>query len=177
MTSEQVFNNSHVICTQLFKDTLATDTYSASKRRRFIRKNGKRGKVVPDHLWSECSQHLPWSFWRGTKSEWCNFCHEQIWEDWVAETGHIIPSYLYLKGDVTNHSVCKNASVFLKSLQFIKLDDSDLQSWAFGEFMTEKLRLFEVYNLLSSECTQSFRNQLKGFENLLIEGWFITVRY
>jgi hypothetical protein len=73
--------------------------------------------------------------------------------------------------------VCKNASVFLKSLQFIKLDDSDLQSWAFGEFMTEKLRLFEVYNLLSSECTQSFRNQLKGFENLLIEGWFITVRY
>mmetsp|Transcript_2621 Transcript_2621/g.2214 ORF Transcript_2621/g.2214 Transcript_2621/m.2214 type:complete len:139 (+) Transcript_2621:1167-1583(+) len=49
-----------------------------------------------------------------------------------------------------------------------------IKSWKLKEFFTEKTKLFEIFNLLSSKCIKNFSHQLNGYQNLVLNGCFIT---
>ncbi|CAI2386325.1 unnamed protein product [Moneuplotes crassus] len=170
----KIFRNSYALYIDLFQQNIVADTFTAAKRRRFMRQKTEGSKLDNEEYCAECRRPFESSFWFFKSTYNCHFCHNKVCKSCLSLIKHRIPIEMLLRKDFSKKTVCKNASKFLLSIRFISLKELFVTNKKLLEFVKVKKRLFEVYNLLSESCISSFNYQVNGYQNLLIKGFFLT---
>ena len=92
--------------------------------------------------WAEWNKMFNRKFMIFRSSHWCHFWHNQICSDWLSKPKHLIPTYIYLKGDIKKYSVWKKGFEFLISTKYLKLDSWDWINPLFRKLYELRIKLF-----------------------------------